>query len=167
MAIKGQLECRVHCCWLGLALFVVPLLVSCAKVNPQTYGSWEGTARFFDRRLHKEYGGFPVAFEVRSDKTVTGRVGAASIKDGKVHGGLWDHDEVTGRLEGSVFEKGSLPGKLKDCVVLGVRPAKGFSKGCELHLKTNYYWDFSMVECDLSLERIPDSNDAHTLQPGR
>jgi hypothetical protein len=167
MAIEEPLERRAKCYWIGLVLLVVPLFVSCANVNPKTYGRWEGTARFFDRGLHKEYGKFSVAFEVHADNTVTGTVGAASIKDGKVRGWLWGHDEVTGRLEGSVFEEGSLPGQHKDCAVFGIPSAKESSKGSELHLKTNYYWDSTMRECGLSLEKIADSNDTRTLPPGK
>lgn len=156
---KGAM--RATCLHLSV-LLIAPLLISCAgTVDPAIYGAWEGHAWFLDVAL-KEYGAFQVKVEVNEDDRVTGTVGAASIEDGKIRKWRFPPEsgmEVTGRLSGPVFEGGPLPDQKKDCVIMMIELEDGAYKDANLHLKTNYYWDFTMRVCGLKLAPVPPQEE--------
>lgn len=139
---------------LGVSLLACNHLKKLETVDSEIYGSWAGHSQFLDVALHQEYGTFPVVVEVRSDNTVTGTVGVASITDAKVVQRSNDY-LIRGRLKGSVFKQGSLPREHKDCVIMLIELENGNFKDGNLHLKTNFTFDFSMRVCGLTLDRIP------------
>jgi hypothetical protein len=61
---------------------------------------------------------------------------------------------VHGRLTGSVFEQGSLPAEGKDCLVILIELGEnGSFKDGNIHLKTNFTFDFTMRVGGLVLAR--------------
>jgi len=139
-------------------ILTVSLLPACAhlresdRVDPRIQGSWAGQACFLDRHLHREYGGFPVALEIHPDNSVTGSVGAATLSGGVVTSRRDDY-LIRARLEGPVFSAGSLPGEEKDCVVFILEPPQSADTKGNIHLKTNYAFDFHMRVGGLALSR--------------
>ncbi len=141
-------------------VLVIPLLTSCShssallRVDPVIRGNWNGEGWFLDVKLDREYGRFPVAITVHPDNTVHGNLGAASIKEGTIEQ-TTSHFEVRGRLIGPVFEKGSLPAEGKDCVIMLIQLENGSFKDGNIHLKTNFTFDFTMRVGGLTLTKSP------------
>lgn len=139
-------------------LLTVSLLPACAhlresdRVDPVIRGSWAGKACFLDRHLHREYGGFSVALEIHPDNSVTGSVGAATLLGGVVTRRRDDY-LIRARLEGPVFAAGSFLGEDKDCVVFILEPPQRTGTKGNVHLKTNYAFDFNMRVGGLALSR--------------
>lgn len=139
-------------------LLTVSLLPACAhlresdRVDPLVQGKWAGQACFLDRDLHREYGSFSVALEIRPDNTVTGTVGGATLAGGVVKSRRDDY-LIRARLEGPVFPAGSLPGEGKDCLILILEPPQSLGTMGNIHLKTNHAFDFNMRVGGLVLSR--------------
>ncbi len=145
---------------LAIMLLIVGLLPGCSHlseshdVDPAVHGAWAGEGRFYDRDLAQEYGTYPVAIEVHADDTVTGSVGAARLLEGSIVSRPEDH-LVRARLTGAVFAEGSLPGEDRDCVVLILQTTDGAVTGGNIHLKTNFTFDFAMRVGEVALSRAP------------
>ena len=145
------------------ALFLllnVPLIFSCSHLregdvlDPNIRGVRTGEGRFLDRDLNEEYGRFPIAIEIHADDSVTGTVGAAALFEGVIKSRPEDF-LVSASLEGPVHEEGSLPEEKKDCVILIMQPLDATTLEGNVHLKTNFTFDFSMRVCGLELSRSP------------
>lgn len=115
-------------------------------------GTWTGTVRFLDRDLAAEHGEFPLLLEVHEDGSVTGTVGSARLRAAALESRRDDY-RVAARLDGAVFEQGTLAGEDKDCVVLLLQPDDTAHLEGNLHLKTNFTFDPRMRVCGLSLAR--------------
>lgn len=143
-----------------LLLLCLPPLTACThlresdEVDPRVLGAWGGEGRFLDRDLHEEYGTFPIALEIRADRSVAGTVGQAGVVDGVIVGRPEDF-VVDARLGGPVFTEGTLPGLEKDCVVFLLQPQGADEMGGNVHLKTNQTFDLGMRVCGLELKRAP------------
>ena len=145
-----------------LAIAFLSVLVGCCLVSTRPaaspapfVGRWSGEAPFLDRDLAAEYERFPVELEVRSDGTLSGTLGAARVADVELY--AWEERglEVHARIEGSIFAEGSLSSRDKDCVVLLLPPEQEGALSGNLHLKSNFTFDLSMLVCGLELTRGP------------
>lgn len=142
-----------------VSIVVAGMLASCShqrvlpEVDPMIRGNWTGEGWFLDVKLDREYGRFPAIITIHPDNTVSGSVGAASIKEGAVKQRTSDF-LVQGRLTGPVFERGTLPAEGKDRVVILIQLDKnGSFKDGNIHLKTNFTFDFTMRVGGLTLTR--------------
>lgn len=139
-------------------LLVAVLLGSCSHlresdvVGPEIRGTWSGEGRFLDRELAKEYGTFPVGIDVHADNSVSGTVGKATLSAGVVKRRPEDF-LIEGRLEGAVFESGSLPAEKKDSVVLILAPPENAATTGDIHLKSGRSFDVRMRVCGVKLAR--------------
>jgi len=133
-----------------IARLLLPLLLAgCShlresdRIGPEIRGDWVGEGHFYDRDLAAEYGNFPVRLEVHDDDSVTGTLGAARLERGVVRSRPEDYI-VRAELAGPVFPGGSLPAEEKDCAIFLLQPRGDAIAGADVHLKTDFGFDFSM-----------------------
>jgi len=139
---------------------LVPLLlvavVACA-VNAQPrdpgklVGRWSGTGTFFNAELRGKVGSLPFVLQVEPDRSGTGRVGGAALKDVRVMP-TRRYIEVRAKLARPVAAD---PAVDKDRLVLVVTALSDSTVEAEFHLKTNFVYDLRMREGRVVLTRVP------------
>ncbi|WP_374661742.1 hypothetical protein [Inhella sp.] len=136
-----------------LALLPVAASDKPSSVDPQSVvGSWNGQARFYEKKLADQHGPLPTRLHVGSDLTLSGRLGAATLPPTQPvrRRGRLDY-EVS--LQGAVLAEGHAAGK-RQLVLLITSVGDGRLSG-DFHLKTRFGWDPTMHPGALELERAP------------
>jgi hypothetical protein len=145
-----------------IATAFLSVLVGCCLMSPRTtaspapfVGRWSGEAPFLDRDLSAEYRAISVELDVRVDGTLAGSLGAARLVDVELYG--WEEQglEVRARIDGAIFPEGSLPSREKRSVVLLLPSERDGTLSGNLHLKSDFTFDLSMLVCGLELTRAP------------
>ena len=141
---------------LVLCLLVVATLVPVrstaqAPDAARLAGRWSGSGTFSDADVRKKVGSIPFAVEFKADRSVTGRVGNATLQDARMKSAR-DLIEVRAKLTGSI---GADPVLAKDYLVLLVTKVNDSTIRAEFHLKSNLTFDPRMREGRVVLTRVP------------
>ena len=144
-------------------LILSVLIISCSEQSsnneyllesyPFLEGKWTGEGRFFDVDLDEEFGNIPVEIAIRKD-TVLGKFGNATLSETSIAEADYGF-EVKGLLDSEFSNKGNLD---KDhLIILFVIPEENRdrvkSSEANVHLKSNYIFDFSMRVGGVNLKR--------------
>lgn len=135
----------IGCCWLPRRS---------APIGSALRGTWSGEAHFLDLTLATEYGVFAVTLTIDGDDVIGGSVGSAKLVDAELESRP-EEWIVHAKLEGDVFEQGSLPEQGKDLVVFILSEPTDSTTSGNLHLKSNSMFDFTMRVCGIELARAP------------
>ena len=114
-------------------------------------GRWSGTGSFFDAELRQRVGAVPLAVELASDRTGTGRIGQAAMNDVQVKP-TRNYIEVRAKLAGAVAPDRQLG---KDRLVIVITAVTDSTIEAEFHLKSNFVFDPAMREGRVTLTRLP------------
>ena len=139
------------------SLFAVLILISISfnQDKPLSMsslqGKWEGLGHFLDIKLAKEFGLLPIVIIIDADGGVTGKIGDATLVETKL--GTWKEDgfEIRAIIAGSI-KTGKIYRKDHFIIFGHIQESE---MDINYHLKSNYYFDFSMNVCGIVLKRVP------------
>ena len=138
-----------------LAIFLITLMFACGQDNsspneileasPYLIGKWEGAGGFFDKDLNKIMGEVPIKINITSPEDITVTIGEAGLKEIEMHKTNYGI-ELKGLLDKNIKDGIDLN---KDHVIFllvfqgeNLRDLKMID--ANFHVKTNYFFDFSM-----------------------
>lgn len=138
-----------------LILFVIVLFTSCNNtkiskeevIDKNTYliGNWSGEGRFFDVDFNKKVGTVPIEIEIKNNYEISGSIGDSELINMTIQASNYGF-EIKGVLS-SQIKKGLVTNK-DHVVILLVLPETDRenveSSEANIHLKTNYSFDFTM-----------------------
>jgi len=131
---------------------VLPLAVSLALLGgcaskpldqSTLVGHWVGSGTFNESDPKRTVGALPFDLQFTADRSATGQVGGASLKDVQ-----FDGRELRAILVGQVH-----PSITKDHLILMLNPTDQDTIEAGFHLKSNYTWDFGMLTGQAKLTR--------------
>ena len=125
-----------------------------AKENQFLVDTWTGKGRFHSSSLHKTTGNINFDIEIEKDGKLDVKIGDANLIDPKIRKANYGF-EIKGKLDKRIHPGIDLDKqKLIILLVMPENPQSGLQtiKG-NFHLKSNYFFDFSMRVGGMTLER--------------
>ena len=138
-----------------LAIFLIVLMFSCVQDNsspkeildasPFLIGKWEGTGGFFDKDLNNIMGEVSIKINITSPEHITVAIGEARLKEIEMHKTNYGI-ELKGLLDKNI--KDSIDLNKDHVIFLLVFQGENLEDlkviDANFHVKTNYFFDFSM-----------------------
>ena len=149
---------------LGLT-FLIALVISCTgqkseidnivASNPFLIGKWTGEGGFLDVNLDKEVGKVMIEIEIINDNTVSGKIGDARLTKTSIEKANYGF-EIKGVLDSRIKKNKNV--KKNHLIILLVTPLKNSNdvmvSDANLHLKSNYIFDFNMRVGGVMLTKV-------------
>ena len=146
-------------------MFILILALSCSQrpgngnlvsSNPFLIGKWTGEGRFFDTDLHAEVGLVKIEIVIKGDSAIHCKIGEALMINTSIAKTKYGF-EIRGELVSTV-KKGMDLDK-NHLIILLVLPEEGrddvTTSDANFHLKSNYFFDFSMRVGGVKLTKEP------------
>ena len=124
--------------------------------NPYLVGTWEGQGRLMDVAVTDKVGDIDIKIVIESDQKISLTVGDVIAENVKIENANYGFD-IFGELNEEISKTNPLD--KSHIIILLVLPKEDRDKTDlslgNFHLKTNYFWDFSMRVGGVALQKDP------------
>jgi len=122
--------------------------------NPYLVGTWEGQGRLMDVAVTDKVGDIDIKIVIESDQKISLTVGDVIAENVKIENANYGFD-IFGELNEEISKTNPLD--KSHIIILLVLPKEDRDKTDlslgNFHLKTNYFWDFSMRVGGVALQK--------------
>lgn len=122
--------------------------------NPYLIGTWEGQGRLMDTDVTDKIGDIQISIMIESDQNITLSVGNVIAENVKIENANYGFG-IFGELNTEISK--AYPLEKSHVIILLVLPKENRDKTdlslANFHLKTNYFFDFSMRVGGVALEK--------------